>query len=283
MSFELTLLSLASMTFLTLLVGSGYLWVRLLMRVADGCPLLTARFREDKAKVPPFVFALVAVYLGMGLWQKIAPSTSPPPKLDDFLNILYATISEGVMIIFALWISIFTLTQRRTDFYRLGFRFDHLRQQIIDGGLGFLTALVPVFSVLLLTSPLRSVETTHPFLQLLNAQGGAVFVAVFVAAVVVAPIMEELVFRVILQTTLVRWCGPEIGIAITAVLFAAVHPFPDSLGLLPLAFILGYVYHQRRSFLSVVLIHALFNAFNISLLVLQKLAESVPETANILP
>lgn len=283
MSLELLLLSLASMTFLALLVGSGYLWVRLLMRHADGLSLLPSRFRDQKAQVPTFVFALVCAYLAMGLWQKIAPSASPPPKLDDFLNILYATISEGVMIIIALGISIFTLTKRRTDFYRLGFRFDHLSQQIIDGGLGFLAALIPVFSVLLLTMPLRSLETTHPFLQLLNDQGGAVFTAVFVAAVVVAPVMEELVFRVILQSSLIRWCGPEIGITVTAILFAAVHGFPDSLGLLPLAFILGYVYHQRRSFISVVLLHALFNAFNIALLVLQKLAESVPQTANVLP
>lgn len=282
MTIELFLLSLASLAFIALLVGSGVLWIRLLVRISDGRSLLPARFRDKTAKVPPFAFALVCVYLGLGISQKFQPKQSKP-EMGGIQEILNATIIEGLVIIVALAVLIVSLTQRRTDLYRLGFRFDQIGQQIIDGALGFIAALIPVFSVLLLTMPLRSIETTHPFLQLLNSEGSSVFISVFVAAVVIAPIMEELVFRVILQSTLVRWIGAEAGICVTAILFAAVHGFPDSLGLIPLAFLLGYVYHQRRSFLSVVVLHALFNAFNIGLLLLQKVAESVSQTPDALP
>jgi len=53
-----------------------------------------------------------------------------------------------------------------------------------------------------------------------------------------------------------------------SLIFAAVHRLPDAIPLLPLALVLGYVYQQRRCFLSVVLLHMLFNAANLILAVL---------------
>jgi membrane protease YdiL (CAAX protease family) len=60
------------------------------------------------------------------------------------------------------------------------------------------------------------------------------------------------------------------------VIFAAVHRLPDAIPLLPLALVLGYVYQQRRSFLSIVLLHMLFNAANLILAVLTIPAPATP-------
>jgi membrane protease YdiL (CAAX protease family) len=53
-------------------------------------------------------------------------------------------------------------------------------------------------------------------------------------------------------------------------IFSVVHGVPDCFPLFPLALILGFVYHRTRSFLAVVVLHALFNATNLTLSVLNK-------------
>ncbi len=53
------------------------------------------------------------------------------------------------------------------------------------------------------------------------------------------------------------------AIGISSVLFAFAHGFPDSVALLPLAAAIGWTYHRRRSYRTVVLIHVLFNGFNL--------------------
>jgi membrane protease YdiL (CAAX protease family) len=85
---------------------------------------------------------------------------------------------------------------------------------------------------------------------------------------VLAPLVEELIYRVVLQTWLQKIAPPREALIAVAIIFAAVHRLPDALPLLPLALILGYVYQQRRSFLTIVLIHMLFNAVNLILALL---------------
>jgi membrane protease YdiL (CAAX protease family) len=128
------------------------------------------------------------------------------------------------------------------------------------GAVGFLASLPPVFVVLLLMSPLRSAETENPLLKLLaQSHSDRVLAEVTFAAVVSGPLMEELIFRVVLQGLLETLIRPWMAILATAILFAGVHGLYDALPLLPLAMILGIVYHVRRSYLAVVTIHALFN------------------------
>lgn len=284
MTPELVLLSLGGLCYLGLLLLSGVICVKALMRLADKQPVLPPKFRCSAAYVPPFVFGLAIVYLSMGLSQFLPKRANDPLPEIDFVTLLNASITEGILVTLVFAAGLVSLTQSQPELIRLGFRTDDLKQQAQDGLYGFVAALVPVYSVILLSIPLRSLETSHPFLQLLNEQGvGSEFIGIVLAAVVLAPLKEELIFRVVLQSTLVRWWGKWLGIVITALVFSAVHGFPDSLGLFPLALILGYVYQQRRSFLSVVLLHALFNAFNISLLFLQKLAESVTPSTALIP
>ena len=55
------------------------------------------------------------------------------------------------------------------------------------------------------------------------------------------------------------------AIPVAAVVFAAVHGFPDSLAIVPLALVLGDAYQRRRSYWEVVAAHALFNAVMLAL------------------
>lgn len=267
MSLPEIIVSLVGLATLLLFVGSGAVWVWGFLNLHSGKPVLPKRFRSDLAPVPPLAAVLTLAYIAMTLWDRLR-QTRPNGKFDaerivESINAsIVGNLTFGVILILILA----TMSQRWTDLCRLGFRSDDKVGQLRDGFLGFLGSLPPVFAVMWLTQRYRSAETTHPFLRLLEERGlGTEFAGIVVAAVIVGPLLEELMFRVILQSWLVRWVGVTPAIVGTAVIFAAVHGFPNSLGLLPLALILGVVYHRRRSFISIVIIHALFNAFNLGM------------------
>ncbi len=148
--------------------------------------------------------------------------------------------------------------------------------QIELGYNGFLVGLLPVILVLAATFDLRTEEKANPILKMVksNPNIGVYLLAVLIA-VVLAPLIEELIFRVLLQgffTTTLRM-KKWTAILTTAILFSAVHGFPDAYALVPLALVLGYIYHQTRSYVAVVVTHACFNGFNIINLGLSLLAE----------
>jgi membrane protease YdiL (CAAX protease family) len=135
-------------------------------------------------------------------------------------------------------------------------------------------AWLPVFLVLFATQSagLRTEERAHSVLRMLSvAPSWETWLWASVSAVVFAPIAEELLFRVILQSWLVQRLGRWWGLLIASVLFAAVHKFPDSLAIIPLALLLGYTYLRQFSFLAIVVAHALFNG---TMLVLSALLEA---------
>ncbi len=151
-----------------------------------------------------------------------------------------------------------------------GFRLwpDNPAQTVMDALTGFLLAIGPVFVVLVATMQLglREEQVYHPLLRLLDEAGSfRTWLWVGFSAIVVAPITEELLFRVILQTTLERVLPTLHAIVCSSLVFCLVHPFPDSLALLPLSAVLGAVYVRRRCYWTLVLIHALFNALNLML------------------
>ena len=118
---------------------------------------------------------------------------------------------------------------------------------------------------------------TGDILQLIEQDpSGQLLLAVTISAVLVAPWAEEMAFRVIMQRSLLGIFSPSRSILLTAVAFCAIHPsWLDAVGLLPLAIVLGVTSHRTGSYLAVVLIHMLFNAYNIVAMVM----ESIPATA----
>lgn len=90
----------------------------------------------------------------------------------------------------------------------------------------------------------------------------AVVIAVFFTVVVIAPVVEEFLFRGLLQTTIRSFgYGPWFGIAISSALFAIVHAAPSHW---PAIFFLsagiGYSYEKSGSLFRPIFFHSLFNA-----------------------
>lgn len=241
-------------------------------RLMHRIPMLPAR--EDVLPTVQWISAvLVTAWIGMQLLSLAAdPVTGgPPPTVND----VQITCQLNVLLFLAVLIPM--TYQGGADIETFGFHLKTVQQQVADGVLGFAAAVLPVMGVWSLTLPWRTTSNSHGLLQLLEQDRSFSTLAwIFLAAVVLAPLVEELIYRVVLQTWLQKIAPPRESLVAVAIIFAAVHRLPDALPLVPLALILGYVYQQRRCFLSIVLIHMLFNATNLGLALLTIPAPAAP-------
>jgi membrane protease YdiL (CAAX protease family) len=128
------------------------------------------------------------------------------------------------------------------------------------------TAVLKLIIVLISVSIIGEPPKSHPFLEMLDAGVSISMIAtILIMAVFVAPIVEELQFRVIVLGGIAQLGWPKLALFGSSILFAFAHGFPDSIALIPLAIGLGYTYLRRRSYVTVMLVHFLFNAFNMVL------------------
>ena len=94
--------------------------------------------------------------------------------------------------------------------------------------------------------------------------------AIFFAIVVAAPVVEELLFRGMLQKALAKYLPIWGAILLSSFLFALVHGQPYAIpGLMSLSLAFGYLYHRTGSLRTNIILHMANNAF--ALLALQTL------------
>ena len=117
-------------------------------------------------------------------------------------------------------------------------------------------------------------QVVHDTLQQLRDEYSVeLLVTVIVSAVILAPLFEELIFRGLLQTSLLHLLGGRrwVTLLITALIFSITHWWVVSWhGLVPLfviGLVFGYVYERTGSLLTPILCHALFNGINIAIAV----------------
>ncbi len=89
---------------------------------------------------------------------------------------------------------------------------------------------------------------------------GFIIIMVFIVALI-----EESIFRAILQTRLEEFLGPAGGILLASLLFGAMHSGYGTLYEMPYTFLvgcfLGYSFYKTRSLTLVILIHGSINVF----------------------
>ncbi len=135
--------------------------------------------------------------------------------------------------------------------------------------IAYLAVLPVVVGLVLLARfiiPPESQRTHDILLDLPHLQLPWLLVVIF-SAVVVAPLAEEIYFRGILQSLIRRYTGrPWVAIVFASVLFGLIHmPFVQDIpALIILAVALGYNYERTGRLTASILIHAIFNAVNIT-------------------
>jgi membrane protease YdiL (CAAX protease family) len=138
----------------------------------------------------------------------------------------------------------------------------------------FLAVYLPTVLLRLIVVSLSEMVTgddpgQHPLLEMLKAGVDVrVMTLIVLTAVTLAPVVEELQYRVVLLGGFAQIGRPVLAMILSSTLFGLAHGPIDGIALLPLAFVLGYAYQQRRSYFLVVMVHFLFNAFNMLLMLM---------------
>lgn len=99
-------------------------------------------------------------------------------------------------------------------------------------------------------------------LELLNRQMG-LGGWMMLTSIVLAPVLEEILFRGIVQDSLTEKLGPLRGILIGACVFGIVHIIPQQvINAFFVGIVLGFIYYRSGSLVPVILIHMINNAIS---------------------
>jgi membrane protease YdiL (CAAX protease family) len=228
-------------------------------------------------QVAPLAYAIaigwIILMLGMKLLSYLPQSTNPEAA-PVTLSVGQLALGLSLEICLQLLITLTLAATIATSATPPNWKRPRFSQELVWGLCGFLAAVGPVLAVMLLTTSFRTEETEHEMLKLLRSIDAPLIISLIcLMAVVGAPISEELTYRVALLGGMERNLGRTGALIASSTVFAAVHGFPDMLGLLPLSFILSWIYQQTRSYIAVVTTHALFNAFNLAVVLMQTWAQ----------
>ncbi len=212
--------------------------------------------------VANFASLLVLVFMGNG-----DSSSTDMSTLD-------VALSATAMWCVYLFATSQFLQVRWTNF-RLTIGATFLRRDVVVGiPLGIVSQLILVNAV---NWPLARLfpdifsfdEVSKRASDLVDAAHGGWVLLLGLVVIVGAPIVEEIVYRGVVQPGLVASWGRTVGIVATAALFAAIHMQPVELpGLFVFALVLGWARHSTGTIGLSIVTHMAFNATGLALVVL---------------
>jgi membrane protease YdiL (CAAX protease family) len=247
----------------------GFLWSAAFVwrRRSRGEPLVAERPHPRVTwEAGDVALVVVGYLLAASLMAGRAPESRP--LVDRLVG--NAVLSLGTMLAGIAW-----LRFRGADWPALGFPGGRVRD---DLALAVRALGLVVLPLLMAAAALNAiVKYDHPIVNFLDGRRDLVAAAVVVvSAVIVAPLTEEFFFRRVLQGWLEKHFADEAGVAValSAIAFASAHAGQGLafLPLFPLALVLGLLVERTGSIVPSVLLHALFNAVSVFLLLAQSAA-----------
>ena len=208
---------------------------------------------------------VVAVLLGFGLVANLAGTAiGPKPPLDVSLAAQFVIVTV-TSIIACGW-----LLARGATVVDLGLAPVRPREDVMLAVTGVALVLAPLLGLNAWLSTIKPYE--HRVIDLLTTNRdvwGVTLVAT--TACLAAPFGEELFFRRILQGWLEKTMPTSNGmwaIGLASLAFAAAHAGQGLayVPLFPLGFVLGWLARRTGSIIPSILLHALFNAVSVTLL-----------------
>ena len=233
-------------------------------RVMRGEPLVTERPHAPVPWEASDVTLVVVFYL---LGASLMASAAPEPRPLVYRLVGNAVLSLATMLAAMAWLQF-----RGADWAALGFPGGRWRDDVAIAGRAL--GLV-VFPLLMAAAALNAImQYEHPVVDFLEANRDLTAAGIVViSAVVVAPLTEEFFFRRVLQGWLEKRFADEAGVAVSlsAIAFASAHAGQGLafLPLFPLALVLGWIARQTGSIVPSTLLHAMFNAVSVFLLLAQ--------------
>jgi membrane protease YdiL (CAAX protease family) len=255
------------------LVGVG-LFAMWLLRTSLGRNALVCS-KPRRNSMSPFAtfIPFVAWFVGISLMQSIVVTLTGP--VDGERRALQSNVTFCIGAILTIGL---ILPLARFYFAR-GLKGYGLNLRTIPRDLGAafvsLLAIWPlVLAVIVLTTTVGKVVRgpsfempQHRELELM-AEFSDIFFRVLVVflAVAIAPLLEEMLFRGLLQSVIRSYVGrPWLAVTVTSLLFAMVHANATHWpALFVLAMGLGYAYEKSGSLFQPILMHAFFNGMTIA-------------------
>ena len=205
------------------------------------------------------------------LLQKMGVPAFKSP--DSFPNLLVSTLSMQGMT----WIFIWGFLKLHHVDWREAFG---LRN--VDFKKSLLLALKVLLPTLIVVLPLQYIWTMDLQLagyhlenqkavdMMLSAKSTAALAYFGFFAVIIAPVAEEFIFRGMLYPFIKQLGWPKLAWAGVSLLFAAIHAdLAIFVPLFVLALILTWLYEKTDCLLAPILVHSLFNATNLVILLIQ--------------
>ncbi len=238
-----------SLILATAILTSSLVWTGIAIRKLRSGQVLPTAGTVDR--VPLAATVIAAGWVGLSLLAQLQPATEATLTVRDVRS---SVIFSGILAV--VLAGIYSLGNKTTPQNQLP-----VLRAVNIGLLGSLASALPVLMVQMsLQKLLPQNKSSHALLELLSHDRSPETVLwIGAAAVVTAPLLEELLYRVILQGALRDVVGRTKAVVIVAGTFSLAHGWPNMLGLLPLALILGYIYDRTNSYLAVVTTHAAFN------------------------
>lgn len=227
-----------------------------------------------------FVIVCVAVHLllSTGLSFCLGPLDLPHWSDGAAAGLVQALAMCGQWAVTCGLLLAWVLLHARGRLATVGLTASRFWKSLAAGAAGFL-AIMPAVLVALFTAwfiyQLFNAEPPgeHPVLAAVSqSRDPWMIAAYFVVAGLLIPFFEELFYRGLIQTTLMRTGSAAMAIVLTSLLFGLAHLPMDNgpvgaPAVTVLALGLGYVYYRTRSLWAPVTLHALFNLYNLTLTV----------------
>lgn len=192
------------------------------------------------------VFLMAQFVLGGGVASVL--------KVLGISHTLAMAVAYPLFMIAAIVFAVYYRQTREGERYMPRLRFTFRREWLPVLGWGLLTMLAAgvVLEPLLELFP----ESWYDLMKEAIGHGGWVVLT----TVVMAPLLEEVLFRGLLQDATVNRYGAVRGILIASAVFGVVHLIPmQVISAFVMGLVLGYVYYRTRSLLPPVLLHAANN------------------------
>jgi len=222
----------------------------------------------------PFFIWMAATIAGVVITNEFFADI--PPWKDALIENLILVIAAGVTILLILHLAAVHFTQRLTGF---GFRM----KSIVRDFCFALVNLLSVWPLLMLAVFVTTIVgkffcgpdfqiRAHQELQLItDYHQPSLRILIFFVTVIAAPLLEEMLFRGMLQTAIrSHLIRPWPSIFITSAVFTVVHAnFTHWPALFVLGVTLGYAYEKSGSLFRPIFIHMLFNCLAVISVLLQ--------------
>jgi membrane protease YdiL (CAAX protease family) len=237
---------------------------------------------SPSAGVAMFLVMLLLGMAGAEIVRRLLPDGSPSGELADLPLSQQAPVLLGHALGQAIVLAVFAWRVRRAAVWRRpGPARMALPRAVLVGAGAFLLAWPAVTAAALGAGLLARRISEEPvdtiahdtLLLLVESPVGAWFLAMAGLVVLAVPLLEEVMYRGILQRTLVGVMGGRWrAILLTSAVFALMHVGAARWHAVPAVFVLsigfGWVYEKTGRLWASVIMHILFNAVNLALALL---------------